>query len=108
MVHSMKLNLIDLPEPEVALVCIHCTSLQESLQVNIEALKHPILASELVDDYILSFTEGHPNFEKDRDFIEGKPAAILLVELRGDDHQDLEKKVSTLIQACKKQKLGYA
>ena len=107
-VHSMKLNLIDLPEPEVALICIHCTSLQESLQVNIEALKHPILASELVDDYILSFTEGHPNFEKDRDFIEGKPAAILLVELRGDDHQDLEKKVSTLIQACKKQKLGYA
>ena len=107
-VHSMKLNLIDLPEPEVALICIHCTSLQESLQVNIEALKHPILASELVDDYILSFTEGHPNFEKDRDFIEGKPAAILLVELRGNDHQDLENKVSTLIQSCKIQKLGYA
>ena len=107
-VHSMKLNLIDLPEPEVALVCIHCTSLQESLQVNIEALKHPILASELVDDYILSFTEGHPNFEKDRGFIEGKPAAILLVELRGTDHQDLENKVSSLIQSCKKQKLGYA
>lgn len=107
-VHSMKLNLIDLPEPEVALICIHCTSLQESLQVNIEALKHPILASELVDDYILSFTEGHPNFEKDRDFIEGKPAAILLVELRANDHQDLENKVSTLIQSCKKQKLGYA
>lgn len=107
-VHSMKLNLIDLPQSEVALICIHCTSLQESLLVNIEALKHPILASELVDDYILSFTEGHPNFEKDRGFIEGKPAAILLVELRGDDHQDLEKKVSTLIQACKKQKLGYA
>ncbi|MCX6194589.1 MAG: FAD-binding protein [Cytophagales bacterium] len=107
-VHSMKLNLIDLPEPEVALICIHCTSLQESLQVNIEALKHPILASELVDDYILSFTEGHPNFEKDRDFIEGKPAAILLVELRANDQQDLENKVSTLIQSCKKQKLGYA
>jgi FAD/FMN-containing dehydrogenase/Fe-S oxidoreductase len=107
-VHSMKLNLLDLPQSEVALICIHCTSLQESLLVNIEALKHPILASELVDDYILSFTEGHPNFEKDRGFIEGKPAAILLVELRGDDQQDLEKKVSTLIQACKKQKLGYA
>lgn len=107
-VHSMKLNLLELPQSEVALICIHCTSLQESLLVNIEALKHPILASELVDDYILSFTEGHPNFEKDRGFIEGKPAAILLVELRGDDQHDLEKKVSTLIQACKKQKLGYA
>jgi FAD/FMN-containing dehydrogenase len=75
-VHAMKLNLLDLPDPEAALVCIHCHSLQESLQVNIEALNHPILASELVDDYILSFTEGHPNFEKDRGVMEGKPAAI--------------------------------
>ncbi|MFM6915820.1 MAG: FAD-binding and (Fe-S)-binding domain-containing protein, partial [Aquirufa sp.] len=104
----MKLNLLDLPEPEVALVCIHCHSLQEALQVNIEALMHPILASELVDDYILSFTEGHPNFEKDRDFIEGKPAAILMVELRSTDLVTLENQVSTFIDQLKSTKLGYA
>ena len=107
-VHAMKLNLLDLPEPEVALVCIHCHSLQEALQVNIEALKHPILASELVDDYILSFTEGHPNFEKDRDFIEGKPAAILMVEFRSADRATLENQVSTFIDQLKFTKLGYA
>ncbi|MFM1821498.1 MAG: hypothetical protein RLZZ402_1857 [Bacteroidota bacterium] len=107
-VHAMKLNLLDLPEPEVALVCIHCQSLQESLQVNIEALKHPILASELVDDYILSFTEGHPNFEKDRGFIEGKPAAILMVEFRSNDRTTLEKQVSGLVENLKSQSLGYA
>ena len=107
-VHAMKLNLLDLPEPEVALVCIHCQSLQESLQVNIEALKHPILASELVDDYILSFTEGHPNFEKDRDFMEGKPAAILMVEFRSTDHATLEDQVSAFITQLKSQNLGYA
>ena len=107
-VHSMKLNLMELPEPEVALVCIHCQSLQESLQVNIEALKHPILASELVDDYILSFTEGHPNFEKDRGFIEGKPAAILMVEFRSIDRATLDKQVSAFIDQLKLQKLGYS
>ncbi|MHA8073101.1 FAD-binding and (Fe-S)-binding domain-containing protein [Aquirufa sp. HETE-40SA] len=107
-VHAMKLNLLDLPEPEVALVCIHCHSLQESLQVNIEALKHPILASELVDDYILSFTEGHPNFEKDRGFIDGKPAAILMVEFRSTDRISLEEQVSGLIEQLKSQKLGYS
>ncbi|MFD3407875.1 FAD-linked oxidase C-terminal domain-containing protein [Aquirufa sp. HETE-83D] len=107
-VHAMKLNLLDLPEPEVALVCIHCHSLQESLQVNIEALKHPILASELVDDYILSFTEGHPNFEKDRDFIDGKPAAILMVEFRSSNRADLDKQVSAFIKQMQAQKLGYA
>ena len=107
-VHAMKLNLLDLPEPEVALVCIHCQSLQESLQVNIEALKHPILASELVDDYILSFTEGHPNFEKDRDFMEGNPAAILMVEFRSTDRATLEDQVSAFITQLKSQNLGYA
>jgi FAD/FMN-containing dehydrogenase/Fe-S oxidoreductase len=107
-VHAMKLNLLDLPEPEVALVCIHCQSLQESLQVNIEALKHPILASELVDEYILSFTEGHPNFEKDRDFMVGKPAAILMVEFRSSNQEDLDQQVTTLIDQLKTQKLGYA
>ncbi len=107
-VHAMKLNLLDLPEPEVALVCIHCHSLQESLQVNIEALKHPILASELVDDYILSFTEGHPNFEKDRDFMEGNPAAILMVEFRSTDRATLEDQVSAFIKQLKSQNLGYA
>jgi len=106
-VHSMKLNLLDLPQPVVALICIHCHSLQESLQANITALKHPILASELVDDYILSFTEGHPNFEKDRGFIEGKPAAILMVEMRADSRGELDKAVTNLIQDLKNANQGY-
>ncbi|MEN9297313.1 MAG: hypothetical protein RJA42_1582, partial [Bacteroidota bacterium] len=107
-VHSMKLNLLDLPQPEVALICIHCHTLQESLQANITSLKHPILASELVDDYILSFTEGHPNFEKDRGFIEGKPAAILMVEMRADSREELDRNVANLIQDLKHANQGYA
>ena len=107
-VHSMKLNLLDLPQPEVALICIHCHTLQESLQANITALQHPILASELVDDYILSFTEGHPNFEKDRGFIEGKPAAILMVEMRADSREELDRNVSNLIQDLNNANQGYA
>ena len=107
-VHAMKLNLLVLPEPEVALVCIHCLTLQESLQANIIALNHPILASELVDDYILSFTQGHPNFEKDRDFIDGNPAAILLVEFRASSREELESKVTALINDLQQGNLGYA
>jgi Fe-S oxidoreductase len=100
--------LLVLPEPEVALGCIHCLTLQESLQANIIALNHPILASELVDDYILSFTQGHPNFEKDRDFIDGNPAAILLVEFRASSREELESKVTALINDLQQGNLGYA
>ena len=107
-VHSMKLNLLDLPAVEVALICIHCHSIQESLQANIVALTHQPTASELVDDYILSFTENHPNFQKDRDFIEGKPSAILMVEFRSTTTEELNKQVNACIQSLKDSKIGYA
>lgn len=107
-VHSMKLNLLDLPASEVALICIHCHTLQESLQANIVALKHQPTASELVDDYILSFTENHPNFKSDRHFIEGKPAAILMVEFRSTTSEGLDIQVNTCINSLKDAKIGYA
>jgi len=107
-VYSLKLNLLDVPAVEVALICIHCHSIQESLQANIVALTHQPMASELVDDYILSFTENHPNFQKDRDFIEGKPAAILMVEFRSSSRDDLNLQVAACIKSLKDSKIGYA
>jgi len=107
-VHSMKLNLLDLPANEVALICIHCQSIQESLEANIVVLTHQPTASELVDDYILSFTENHPNFQYDRDFIEGKPAAILMVEFRSNTTEDLNRQVEACIKSLQDSQLGYA
>lgn len=106
--HAAKINLLDLPSPFVSLLCIHCASLQEALQANIVALAHKPTASELVDAYILSFTEGHPNFEKDRTFISGKPEAILMVEFRANSASELEDQVSACITQLKADKLGYA
>jgi len=107
-VHSAKLNLLKSPEKEVKLLCIHCHSVQEAMLANIEALKFEPLASELVDDFILSFTKGHPLFEKDRDFIQGNPAAILMVEFRNSDECKLAEKVNTLIKQLSELNIGYA
>jgi FAD/FMN-containing dehydrogenase/Fe-S oxidoreductase len=107
-VHSMKLNLLDLPPEEVALICIHCHTLQEALKANIIALKHEPTASELVDDYILSFTEKHPNFQHERDFIEGKPAALLMVEFRSRSVDELNSQISACIQSLKEANIGYS
>ena len=107
-VHNMKINLLEQPSKHVALVCIHCSTLQESLQANIIALTCQPTASELVDNFILSFTENHPNFAKERTFIEGKPEAILMVEFRAETPEILESKVGDVIQKCKDAKLGYA
>lgn len=107
-VHNMKINLLEQPSKHVALVCIHCTTLQESLQANIIALTCQPTASELVDNFILSFTENHPNFIEERTFIVGKPEAILMVEFRAETPEILESKVGDVIQKCKEAKLGYA
>lgn len=107
-VHSMKINLLDQPSEHVALICIHCHTLQESLQANIVALACQPTASELVDNFILSFTENHPNFMDDRAFIEGKPEAILMVEFRAESDKLLKSNVDELIQKLKNANLGYA
>ena len=106
--HSVKLNLIDKPPIHVGLLCIHCYTLQESLQANLVVLQHQPLASELVDDYILSFTKDHPNFKNERSFIMDHPAAILMVEFRDDSEEQLKINIEKCIQHLKKESLGYA
>ncbi len=107
-VHSMKVNLLDLPENEVALVCVHCTSLNEALLANLIALECNPTASELVDDFILSFTEGHPQFKDDRSFIVGKPAAMLMVEFRSNGINELYQKIEGFVQKLKEKSISYA
>jgi len=107
-VHAAKLNLLNKPSPFVGLLCLHCNSLQDSLQANIIALNFKPTASELVDDFILSFTENHPNFKEDRNFIEGKPAAILMVEFRAESQDVLEETIQNCIATLRTANLGYA
>lgn len=107
-VTEAKLNLLPLPPKETALVCIHCNSIQDSLQANLVALKHQPMASELVDKYILDFTKGHHVYEKNRFFIQGDPAAILMVEFMEESDEVLNQKTSTLIADLQKANIGYA
>lgn len=107
-VHAMKVQLLDLPDPHVNLLCIHCPSIQDALQANLIALAFEPTASELVDDFILSFTIHHPNFEPLRDFIDGNPAAILMVEFRGQQASEVNQKIQTCIAALQKANIGYA
>lgn len=108
MVHMAKLHLIPQPPKEVRLLCIHCHSVHEAMLANVEVLPFNPLASELVDQFILSFTKGHPQFEQNRSFIEAEPAAILMVEFRNEDKRVLEQQVSKVIDTLQNKKLGYA
>lgn len=105
---EVKLNLLNLPPKEVGLICIHCSSIDESLRANIICLKHQPMAVELVDKFIMDFTIHHPEFHKNRFFIEGDPAAMLMVEFMEDSKELLHQKINLLITALQQTKLGYA
>jgi FAD/FMN-containing dehydrogenase/Fe-S oxidoreductase len=103
-----KLNLIPLPPKEIALVCIHCDTIQDSLQANLLALRHKPMASELVDKYILDFTKGHHVYHQNRFFIEGDPLAILMVEFMAETEEELNQITKALIADLQKDGIGYA
>jgi FAD/FMN-containing dehydrogenase/Fe-S oxidoreductase len=103
-----KLNLIPLPPKEIALICIHCNSIQESLQANLVALRYKPMASELVDKYILDFTKGHHLYHQNRFFIEGDPAAILMVEFMAETDEELNQITRLVISDLQNERIGYA
>ena len=105
---ELKLNLLPLPPKEIGVLIIHCSTLVESLYANIEVLKQGPMASELVDKMIMDFTIGHPEYQKNRFFIEGDPAALLMVEFMEESRVALDEKLNSTIAALHQNKLGYA
>lgn len=105
---DVKVKLIDLPPKEIALVCVHCNSIEESLRANIIALRHKPMASELVDRYIMNFTYQHPEYHKNCFFIEGDPAAILMVEFMAEEKEIASLKAKQLTDDLKQHGYGYA
>lgn len=105
---ELKLNLLPLPPKEVGVLIVHCSTLVESLYANIEVLKQKPMASELVDKMIMDFTIGHPEYQKNRFFIEGDPAALLMVEFMEESRAALDEKLQSTIVALQQNKLGYA
>ncbi len=103
-----KLNLVEVPPAAVGVVCVHTTSLAEALHANRVAMQHAPKASELVDKYIMDFTKEHHEYSKNRFFLEGDPAAMLLVEFWGDTEDEVQTTSRALTEDLKKEALGYA
>ncbi len=103
----MKLNLIPLPAGKTGLICTHFTSLQEALRANILILKHNPASIELIDDFILNCTRDNIEQSKNRFFIKGEPAIILLIELIRDTINEIEEAARNIEKELTKAGYGY-
>jgi FAD/FMN-containing dehydrogenase/Fe-S oxidoreductase len=104
---EIKLNLVPLPPKEKALVCVHCGTLEEAFRGNLVALKHGPVAVELMDHVIIEQTANNIEQRKNRFFIQGDPAAILIIEFACETEQELMKRIIDMEQAMRGQGFGY-
>ena len=93
---EIKVSLDPLPPRELMAVCAHCDTVEKSFEANLVALQHHPTAVELMDRAILELSRGNVEQEKNRFFVSGNPAAILVVELRAETREELETQAKEL------------
>ena len=103
---ELKLNVVPLPPKESALVCVHCRDVDESLHVNLVALKHSPHSSELIDHFILECTKANLEQSHNRFFVQGDPGAILIAEFCRATPAELEAVVAAFERDCRTAGLG--
>lgn len=107
LITEAKLNLVPLPPKEKALICIHLSTLEEAFKANLVALKSKPTAVELMDKNILDLTKGNIEQSRNRFFVEGEPAAILIIELAEDTKEAITSKYDAIVSEMKANGFGY-
>ena len=87
---EIKVDLDLLPPKEKMVVCAHCDTLQKSFLGNLVALQFHPSAIELMDRNILELSKQNVEQQKNRFFVQGDPAAILIIELRGETRAEID------------------
>ncbi|MBN1107360.1 MAG: FAD-binding protein [Bacteroidales bacterium] len=105
---EIKLNLVKLPPPNKALVCVHLKERDDAFLANLIALKYKPSAVEMMDDRILKLTEENLSQKNNRFFLEGEPASILIVEFVNEDMAEIDRLILSMVDEMKKEGYGYA
>lgn len=93
---EITVSLDPLPPKEIMVVCGHCDDLMKSFEGNLVALHHHPTAIELMDGDILELSKGNAEQLKNRFFVDGDPAALLITELRADTREELDRRADAL------------
>jgi len=95
-VTEITVSLDPLPPKEVMAVCGHCDAIEKSFEANLVALKHQPTAVELIDGEILELSKSNAEQQRNRFFVEGDPAALLITELRAETREELDSQATAL------------
>lgn len=104
---KIKLNLVDLPPKNSALVCVHLKNLMDAFWANLIALEYRPSAVELMDETILKLARKNPQQLKNSYFIEGDPQAILMIEFNSNSIEEIQDRISQMTGKMRQNGYGY-
>ena len=104
---ELKLNLVPLPKFKAVCV-VHYAVLLEAISSVETMLQFNPSAVEILDKVVIDFSRENLMTKRHCHFIEGNPAAILIVEFYGDSSEDVTQRAEAMIADQKSRNYGYA
>ncbi len=105
---EITLQLDALPPELSAMVVTHYNTLEDCLGDVAPLMEHGLHTCEMMDRVILDCTKNNREQLKNRFFVEGDPAALLMLEVKGDSEADLESQLERLLNAIAQTGSSYA
>ncbi|MDF4202854.1 FAD-linked oxidase C-terminal domain-containing protein [Maribacter sp. SA7] len=105
---EITVQLDDLPPALSAMVVTHYTSLEDCLMDVVPVMEHPLQLCEMMDKVILDCTKNNRAQLANRFFVEGDPAALLMLQVSAHTEIELNEAVASLQQTIAKSGLSYA
>jgi len=102
-----KVRLVPRPK-KTALDVVHYRDIQEALESSQAILETGPYAVELTDKMILDLARGNIEQSQRMGFVQGDPAAILIVEYAGESDAEVKAKVEALEARRARERFGYA
>ena len=105
---EITLQLDDIPPPVAAMVVTHYKTLKDCLQDVVPVMKHNLHLCEMMDKVILDCTKNNREQLSNRFFVQGDPAALLMLELKDDSEEGLKRNLKKLLKTIETSGLSYA
>lgn len=105
---EIRLQLDDLPPSHAAMVATHYHNLEDCLSDVAPVMEHQLHLCEMMDKVILDCTKNNRQQLANRFFVHGDPAAILMLEVKADTEEDLQKQIESLQASISKSGKSYA
>jgi len=105
---QITLQLDELPPTYQAMTLAHFSSIKDCLSAVKPVMQHDLYTCEMMDKVILDCTKDQLYYQKNRSYLQGDPAALLMLECRSPSQEGLNSKIRELNASLENSTNAYA